>query len=284
MTGARARCSRSSLWPISPGGSAVSSTSCFDSSIRSRASPRWWSCGPPSTSPTAWRTTCGRSEPASSRSRRTASACSSTERSCSNASSTLTGRSTSCRLLTTCSSASATHCRMRTTRPLSANHDPETRPPERANGVPSGDSGNARSLRPASCSIAGIGVDIIRRRLSEIGTIVEASPIVLPDASISFTFMVEVDASVDFEAALQADPVTVEIAGARQPAEDQAPAAPTLDLEGGSRERCAVTRRPGRSGPARRVDAASWRPRHQPGAPARLVVTNRTLRAGGGMA
>jgi two-component system chemotaxis sensor kinase CheA len=79
----------------------------------------------------------------------------------------------------------------------------------------------------------GIGVDTIRRRLSEIGTIVEASPIVLPDASISFTFIVEVDARVDFEAALQADPVTVEIAGARQPAEDQAPGAPTLDLEGG---------------------------------------------------
>ncbi len=200
----------------------MSSTSCFDSSIRSRASPRWWSCGPPSTSPTAWRTTCGRSEPASSRSRRTASACSSTGRSCSNASSTLTGRSTSCRLLTTCSSASAIHCRVRT-------HAAALGEPRPGNAT-AGATERSAERRLWKCSFAptrelldrGIGVDTIRRRLSEIGTIVEASPIVLPDASISFTFMVEVDASVDVEAALQADPVTVEIAGARQPAEDQA--------------------------------------------------------------
>ena len=48
------------------------------------------------------------------------------------------------------------------------------------------DSRAARSRASASMPSGGGS--------SEIGTIVEASPIVLPDASISFTFMVEVDA------------------------------------------------------------------------------------------
>ena len=35
---------------------------------------------------------------------------------------------------------------------------------------------------------SGIGVDLVRKRLGEIGTIVEAAPHVLPDATISFQF------------------------------------------------------------------------------------------------
>ena len=56
----------------------------------------------------------------------------------------------------------------------------------------------------------GIGVDRIRRRLAEVGTIVEASPIVLPDASIAFTFVVETKAAIDLKTVLKDQPIEVE--------------------------------------------------------------------------
>ena len=62
------------------------------------------------------------------------------------------------------------------------------------NGSGNGDALEADAARRLwKCAFAptrdlldrGIGVDSIRRRLSDVGTIVEASPSVLPDASIS---------------------------------------------------------------------------------------------------
>ena len=93
------------------------------------------------------------------------------------------------------------------------------------------------ALRLWKCSFAptrellskGIGVDLIRRRLSEIGTIVEASPTVLPDGSISFTFMVDADAALDLAADLADDPMTVEAVA--RPSIAEQPAAPRLEFE-----------------------------------------------------
>jgi len=66
------------------------------------------------------------------------------------------------------------------------------------------------SFKPTREMLAqGIGVDRIRRRLADVGTIVEASPIVLPNASIAFTFVVETTA-IDLNAVLKNDPIEVE--------------------------------------------------------------------------
>jgi len=67
------------------------------------------------------------------------------------------------------------------------------------------------SFKPTREMLAqGIGVDRIRRRLAEVGTIVEASPTILPDASIAFTFVVETTAALDLKAVLKYEPIEVE--------------------------------------------------------------------------
>lgn len=66
---------------------------------------------------------------------------------------------------------------------------------------------------------AGVGVDTIRKRLAEVGTLVQATPIVMPDASIVFHFILEAAADVDVKGVLADLPVTVE------------PAAETLAVE-----------------------------------------------------
>ncbi len=57
---------------------------------------------------------------------------------------------------------------------------------------------------------SGIGVDLVRKRLEEIGTIVEAAPHVLPDATISFQFTLITADEVDVAERLGGIPVTVE--------------------------------------------------------------------------
>jgi two-component system chemotaxis sensor kinase CheA len=67
------------------------------------------------------------------------------------------------------------------------------------------------SFKPTREMLAqGIGVDRIRRRVAEVGTIVEASPTILPDASIAFTFVVDTTAAIDLKAVLKDEPIEVE--------------------------------------------------------------------------
>jgi len=67
------------------------------------------------------------------------------------------------------------------------------------------------SFKPTREMLAhGIGVDRIRRRLAEVSTIVEASPTILPDASIAFTFVVDTTAAIDLKAVLNDEPIEVE--------------------------------------------------------------------------
>jgi two-component system chemotaxis sensor kinase CheA len=80
----------------------------------------------------------------------------------------------------------------------------------------------------------GVGVDSIRRRLAEVGTIVEAAPMVMPDSSISFTFIVESAVDVDLRLALRDDPVTVAPADLRQPPDEESLPASRPDVEGGT--------------------------------------------------
>jgi two-component system chemotaxis sensor kinase CheA len=95
-------------------------------------------------------------------------------------------------------------------------------------------------LRLWQCSFAptrelldrGIGVDVVRRRLSDLGRIVEASPAVLADGSISFTFVVETAAELDLVAALHDDPIAV--VAVTRPAVEEQPAAARFELEAGN--------------------------------------------------
>ena len=57
---------------------------------------------------------------------------------------------------------------------------------------------------------AGTGVDVVRKRLSEIGAIVDAVPQVLPDGTISFRFTLVTGADVDVADAVNTDPIEVE--------------------------------------------------------------------------
>ena len=57
---------------------------------------------------------------------------------------------------------------------------------------------------------AGVGVDMVRKRLAEVGTIVEATPDVRPDATISFRFTVLTADGVDLAERLAGVPLTVE--------------------------------------------------------------------------
>jgi two-component system chemotaxis sensor kinase CheA len=57
---------------------------------------------------------------------------------------------------------------------------------------------------------AGIGVDLVRKRLAKIGTIVEATPDVRPDATISFRFTVLAADGIDLVEKLAGIPITVE--------------------------------------------------------------------------
>ena len=57
---------------------------------------------------------------------------------------------------------------------------------------------------------AGIGVDMVRKRLADIGTIVEATPDVRPDATISFRFAVLTAEGTDLAEALADIPLQIE--------------------------------------------------------------------------
>jgi len=57
---------------------------------------------------------------------------------------------------------------------------------------------------------SGIGVDLVRKRLGEIGTIVEAAPHVLPDATISFQFTLITADGVNVVERLGGIPVAIE--------------------------------------------------------------------------
>jgi len=69
---------------------------------------------------------------------------------------------------------------------------------------------------------SGIGVDLVRKRLGEIGTIVEAAPHVLPDSTISFQFTLMTADGVDVVERLGGIPVAVE--AETPPAAEPAPA------------------------------------------------------------
>ncbi len=56
---------------------------------------------------------------------------------------------------------------------------------------------------------SGIGVDVIRKRLGEIGTIVEAVPQVRPDGTISFQFTIMAPNDIDLAKAFEGEPVTI---------------------------------------------------------------------------
>jgi two-component system chemotaxis sensor kinase CheA len=57
---------------------------------------------------------------------------------------------------------------------------------------------------------SGIGVDLVRKRLGEVGTIVQAAPHVLPDSTISFQFTLITADGVDVVERLGGIPVTIE--------------------------------------------------------------------------
>ena len=57
---------------------------------------------------------------------------------------------------------------------------------------------------------SGIGVDLVHKRLAEVGTIVEATPHVLPDATISFQFTLMTAEGVDVVERLAGIPLAVE--------------------------------------------------------------------------
>jgi len=77
----------------------------------------------------------------------------------------------------------------------------------------------------------GVGVDWMRKRLSEVGTIVEAAPLVRPDGSIAFVFTLRTPTDVDAIAALERDAVTVQPIEAPLP--DMAPRLPPDDGDPG---------------------------------------------------
>jgi two-component system chemotaxis sensor kinase CheA len=75
---------------------------------------------------------------------------------------------------------------------------------------------------------SGIGVDLVRKRLAEIGTIVEATPHVRPDATISFQFTLITADVVDIAERLAGIPLVVEA---------EAPPAEAVTLEPADSER-----------------------------------------------
>ncbi len=75
----------------------------------------------------------------------------------------------------------------------------------------------------------GVGVDAIRKRLGEVGTIVNATPQVKPDGSIAFEFVLRVPAGVDVKAALDGLPVAIEALEATAAASASALAAGSFD-------------------------------------------------------
>jgi len=72
---------------------------------------------------------------------------------------------------------------------------------------------------------SGVGVDLVRKRLAEVGTIVEATPHVQPDATISFQFTLLTADGVDVAARLAGIPLVIE------PDVSTGPAAPLEAIE-----------------------------------------------------
>jgi two-component system chemotaxis sensor kinase CheA len=116
-----------------------------------------------------------------------------------------------------------------------------TSPPVISTGSPAS-SGESKRPTRWKCTFAptrelfdrGIGVDVIRRRLAEVGMVVEASPQVMPDASIAFNFTVEAARDADLRTVLQNDPLVVERVETQPKAEAIASIAPAeLDNETG---------------------------------------------------
>ena len=80
---------------------------------------------------------------------------------------------------------------------------------------------------------SGIGVDLVRKRLAEVGTIVEATPHVLPDATISFQFTLMTAEGVDVVERLAGIPLAVEAESAAAGfAPDLAAGQPVVPIEG----------------------------------------------------
>jgi two-component system chemotaxis sensor kinase CheA len=79
---------------------------------------------------------------------------------------------------------------------------------------------------------SGIGVDLVRKRLAEIGTIVEATPHVLPDATISFQFTLMTAEGVDVVERLAGIPLTVEAESAATGSAPDLAAAEPAAIEG----------------------------------------------------
>lgn len=77
---------------------------------------------------------------------------------------------------------------------------------------------------------AGVGVDMVRKRLAEIGTIVDATPDVRPDATISFRFTVLAADGVDLAERLAGIPLTVEPDAAAVVPVNAAPAIETAEV------------------------------------------------------
>ncbi len=75
----------------------------------------------------------------------------------------------------------------------------------------------------------GVGVDAIRKRLAEVGTIVNATPQVKADGSIAFEFILRAPAAVEMKAALEALPIALEALDAAPTASASAIAAASFD-------------------------------------------------------
>jgi two-component system chemotaxis sensor kinase CheA len=105
--------------------------------------------------------------------------------------------------------------------------------PAATRGERSGDAAQRRwacTFTPSRELLAqGIGVDSVRKRLSDLGTIVAAAPQVRPDGSIAFRFTLETDAGVDAQEALRDAAVAVEPASVE-------PAAPVAEIYRGRRQ------------------------------------------------
>ncbi|HEY1911052.1 MAG TPA: chemotaxis protein CheA, partial [Vicinamibacterales bacterium] len=104
-------------------------------------------------------------------------------------------------------------------------------------GIRTGADGDSSAARMWQCTFAptrellakGVGVDAIRKRLGQIGTIVDATPQVRPDGAIAFEFSLRVPAGVDVKAALEDVPVAVEALDVAPPTAASAAATGSFD-------------------------------------------------------
>jgi two-component system chemotaxis sensor kinase CheA len=118
-----------------------------------------------------------------------------------------------------------------------------TSPPTAEHAAPAAQPDRPKSTVTWTCTFAptrellarGLGVDAVRKRLSDVGTILAAAPQVRSDGSVAFVFTVGTDATVDLSGTLPEDAVTVErVAVPPLPDTSLPPASPSADDDGAS--------------------------------------------------